>query len=456
MNRVAGRAGIVLLLALLLIVGVVFFVVEYTISADQWVIFPGSPHVYSGGRIGRGTVTDAQGTVLLHMSGDRTYADDAQLRAATVHWLGDRTGSVSAPALTRYAAELTGFDLINGVYSYGKQGGTAHLTINAQVQLAALEALGDNKGTVGVYNYETGQLLCAVTTPTFDPDNVPDLSKDEAGQYEGMYVNRFVQSTYTPGSVFKIVTLAAALESIADIESQSFECTAKYPMGVDNVTCETRHGKQSLKEAFYNSCNCAFAQISQQLGAETLTRYVQQFGVTDPVSFDGITTAKGNFDITDAAPVSVAWSSIGQYTDLINPCAFMNFIGAVASGGKGNYPYLVEQVGADDAIGYKSSPVKGDRLMSEHTANVIAEYMGYNVTQRYGSENFPGMTVCAKTGTAEVGGERKPNAVFTGFSTDDQYPLAFIVIVEDSGYGRTVCVPIMSKVLRACKAALDG
>ena len=71
-----------------------------------------------------------------------------------------------------------------------------------------------------------------------------------------------------------------------------------------------------------------------------------------------------------------------------------------------------------------------------------------------GDENFAGLTVCAKSGTAEVGGNKKPNAMFTGFVTDEEYPLAFIVAVEEGGFGKTVCVPILEKVLTACKDSL--
>jgi peptidoglycan glycosyltransferase len=81
--------------------------------------------------------------------------------------------------------------------------------------------------------------------------------------------------------------------------------------------------------------------------------------------------------------------------------------------------------------------------------------MGFNVQDKYGSQNFPDMTVCAKTGTGEVGGGKKPNATIAGFVSDDRYPLAFIVMVEEGGYGSDVCVPILSKVLAACKEYLD-
>lgn len=454
MNKVASRAGIVLLLVLILVAGLTFFIVEYVTQADSWVTFTGSPHVYNGGNIGCGAVTDRDGILLLDLNGGRTYSSDEQIRLSTVHWVGDRKGSVDAPALSAYAAQLAGFELLNGVYSYGNTGGVAQLTLSAKVQTAALEALGDRKGTVGVYNYKTGELICAVTTPTFDPDNVPDADQED-GKYEGMYVNRFIQSRYTPGSIFKIVTLAAALESIPDVLEQEFSCNGSYQIGADTVTCDGKHGKQTLKQAFRNSCNSAFAQLALQVGADTLSSYVKQFGLTSPVQFDGITTAKGNFDLTDASQLSVAWSSIGQYTDLVNPCAYMTFVGAIAAGGKGVVPHVVQNASSGGIMGYSANAVKGERLMSASTAETIREFMGFNVADKYGSSNFPGLTVCAKTGTAEVGGDKKPNAVFTGFVEDEEYPLAFIAIVEDGGYGREICVPIMSKVLEACKQALN-
>lgn len=454
MNRVAARSGIVILLVLALLAGVTFFVVEYATQADDWVVFAGSPHVYDSGKIGCGVVTDREGVLLLDLNSGRTYSDSEALRKATVHWLGDKKGSVDAPALSTYAAELAGFELLNGVYAYGDAGGVAELTLSAEVQMAALKALGDRKGTVGVYNYKTGEIICAVSAPTFDPDHVPDAESDPE-RYEGMYLNRFTQSRYTPGSIFKIVTLAAALESIPDIREQVFTCAGSCTVGADTVTCDGKHGKQDLKEAFRNSCNCAFAELALQLGADTLTRYAEQFGITEAISFDGITTAKGNFNLESASSVQVAWSSIGQYTDLVNPCGYMTFVGAIAAGGKGVYPYLVNEVSTGAVSGYTAKTQKGARIMSETTAEIIGEYMAYNVADKYGSENFPGLTVCAKTGTAEVGGNKKPNAVFTGFVQEEAYPFAFIVIVEDGGYGKQVCVPIMSEVLSACKEMAD-
>ena len=455
MNRIAGRAGVILLLILLLVAGLSFFIVEYAIEAGDWVIFAGSPHVYNGGNIGCGTVVGCEDTFLLDMTEGRVYSNSLAIRASTVHWLGDRYGSISAPALSYYAPQLAGYDGLNGVYSYADQDGVAQLTLSAKAQQVALEAMGDYKGTVAVYNYETGALLCAVTTPVYDPDDVPDISQDSTGAYEGLYVNRFTQSCYIPGSIFKIVTLAAALETIPDIQERTFTCEGKISYGVDEIVCEDPHWDQTLQEAFRNSCNCAFAQIALELGGDTLQEYVELFGITESVTFDGITTAAGNFEAAAEADVNVAWSAIGQYHDQINPCAFLNFMGAVANGGKGVTPYLVEQIRVGNNTTYQADVRKQERIMSADTAETVAEYLRLNVTEKYGADNFPGLTVVAKTGTGEVGGERKPNAMLTGFVTDEQYPLAFVVCVEDAGYGKTVCIPIASKVLSACKEVID-
>lgn len=455
MNRIAGRAGIVILLVIALTVGMLFFTGEYVVKGGKWATFPGSPHVYNGSNIGCGTVVDRGGELLLDMTGDRTYADSEELRMATIHWLGDRDGYISAPAVSHYANAMAGFDIINGVYTYGDQAGQAELTLSSQIQVAALEAMGDYHGTVGVYNYKTGEILCAVSTPSFDPDNVPDIEDDSTGAYNGVYVNRFTQSSYIPGSIFKAVTLSAALESIPDIENRTFYCDGYYDIGGEEVTCESAHGELSLKSAFSHSCNCAFAQLSEELGAELLQQYVDQFLITESLDFDGITTAEGNFDINHAADVEVAWSSIGQHKDQVNPCRYMVFMGQIANGGAAAEPYVVSRVKVGNRTTYKAETTKTDRIMSQTTAEIMQEYMRNNVESNYGAENFPGMTVCAKSGTGEVGGDQKPNAMFSGFVLDEEYPLAFVISVEDGGYGSAVCVPILSQVLEACKEVMN-
>ena len=346
MNKVAARAAALLVFVLILTGGLVFFLGEYIAGAEDWVMFAGSPHVYSGNKLGTGILTDREGELLTDLRSGRTYSEDALLRESMLHWTGDRLGNIHAPFMQTYAAQLLGFDPVNGLYSYGDSCGTVQLTLSAKAQKEALEAMGNKTGTVAVYNYKTGEILCAVTTPTYDPENVPDIAGDTAGKYTGVYMNRFVQSRYIPGSIFKIVTLAAALEATPGIEELEFTCSGTYEIGGGDITCMERHGKQTLKQAFRNSCNCAFAQVAEHVGREKLARYVALMGITDALSFDGVTTSAGNFEVADATPEQVAWSAIGQHKDQINPCAYLAFIGAVAGEGTGAMPYIVSQVTA--------------------------------------------------------------------------------------------------------------
>ena len=450
MNRIATRAFALLLLVLLLTAGMVFFLGDYLANADDWIMFPGSPHIYKGTKMGTGVITDSQGELLLDQSGDRLYAAEEILRRASLHWVGDRLGNIRPGIVEHYSDALMGYDPINGVYAYGTAQGQLSLSLSANVQMAALKAMGHRVGTVAVYNYKTGELLCAVTTPTYDPEAVPDIDGDETGEYHGVYVNRFTQSKYIPGSIFKIVTLAIALETLPDIQEQSFNCTGSYEIQSGDITCEDPHGTQTLKESFCNSCNCAFAQIVEMIGREKMERYVELFGVTDSISFDGITTVSGNFDVQNATGEQVAWSGIGQHKDQVNPCAFLTFVGAIANDGVAVNPHIVKEIRVGKNQTYEAKTEKAGRILSKATAQILQEYMQNNVIVKYGAENFPDVTVCAKSGTGEVGGDKKPNALFTGFVADSEYPLAFIAVVEDGGYGASVCIPVLSQVLQAC------
>lgn len=458
MNRVSNRTWLMGLFLAVLVGGLVFFLIDYALHAPQWVSAPGSPHLYNGQNINCGRIYDRSGLLLLDMEGDRSYAEKETTRIASLHWLGDRRGYIKAGAISEYTAQMMNYDPINGVYGFSGVGGTEKLTLSARVQNTAYRAMAGRKGVVAVYNYKTGEILCAMTSPSYDPDNVPDISGDKTGAYEGVYLNRFLQSAYPPGSVFKIVTTAAALENVPDILEKTFTCTGRYAYGTepkDAVTCGTAHGTLNLKSALANSCNCAFAQIAELLGRKTMTEAVKRYQVVEPISFDGVTSVAGNYDNSNTGATSFAWSCIGQHTDLINPARFLTFLGAIANGGEGVEPYLVAQVTCGEDVTYQVQPKSTGRLMSEQTAETLKSYMRNNVVTIYGSGNFPGLTVCGKSGTSEVGGGLRSNALFAGFVTDEQYPVAFLCVVENGGYGSGTCVPIMSQVLSECMKRMD-
>jgi len=455
MNRVVKRTWLMGLFIAMLVVGILFFAWEYASGASGWIGSAGSPYVHNNA-IGYGTVTDRSGALLLDIGTAKTYSTDPATRASTMHWLGDRQGNIASRTISHYSGEMSGYDIVNGVYDFSGLGGSMELTISARVQNAALEAMAGRKGTVAVYNYKTGEILCAVTTPTYDPDQVPDLTGENGALYEGVYLNRFVQSRYIPGSIFKTVTTAAALDCVPGIEDMTFTCTGILEYGEEKVSCEHPHGTQTIGMALSHSCNCAFAQIAELVGRKNMNAYIAAYGITEPVSFDGITTASGNYDISQAAPVSFAWSCIGQYTDLINPCRFMTFMGAVGGGGQAAEPYIVSSVSGGGQTTYTAKTTTTGKLMSPAVADTLTGYMRDSVKAVYGADNFPGLTVCAKSGTSQLGGGLTSNAMFAGFVADDAYPLAFIVVVENGGYGSATCVPILRTVLAECKAVLDG
>lgn len=456
MKRISKRMFFLIVLIAVLVAGLGLFVFRYARHAGEWVTFSGSPHVYAGNNLSAGKVVDRSGTLLLDNTDGRVYAQDTDLRKATMHLLGDRFGYIAAPVFGEYADELVGFSPVNGLYGAQNGQNTAHLTISASVQKAAQSALAGRKGTIGVYNYKTGEILCAVTAPTYDPDQMPDVENDPTGAYDGVYLNRFFQTTYVPGSIFKVLTAAAALETIDGVKDQSFTCEGEWQVGGDTIICNGTHGTLNLMQALEHSCNVAFAQLALQVGPETLTRYAEKAGVTGSLKFDGIVTAAGSFDLQGAADSQIAWAGIGQYTDLINACQYMTFMGAVANGGSAANPYLMERVGEGLLSAYKAKPRMLEPVVDADAADALAEMMHRAVVDMYGASLFPDLYVCAKSGTAELGEGTTPNATFSGFIRDENYPLAFIVIVEHGGSGSATCAPIAGQVLKACVAAMDA
>ena len=454
MKKVSGRAIFPLILAIVLLAGTVLLCVRYFAKADEWVTFSGSPHVYTGVNLDGGVVTDRDGTLLLDSTDGRTYSADAVTRTATMHLLGDRYGYIQAPLLGSFADDMIGFDKINGLYGAEGTEANAALTLSAAAQTAAYQALGNYHGTVGVYNYKTGEILCAVTSPSYDPDNMPDVDADTSGAYDGVYVNRFFQAAYTPGSIFKIVTLAAAIETVPDWESLTFTCEGKTIIGGQEIICEGVHGTITLKQALAHSCNVAFGELAGKVGTKALMEYAEKLGLSESFECDGIPVKAGTVDLKDADAGDLAWAGIGQYTDQVNALTFMRAMGRIAGGGTGAEPYLMAKITRGEKTAYEAKTETSSRALKAETAAKLTEYLRNNVATMYGDWQFSGLNVCAKSGTAEHEGETA-DAMFAGFCVDENCPLAFVVFVENGGSGSAVAAPIAAKVLQVCAAAIN-
>lgn len=373
------------------------------------------------------------------------------MRKATLHLLGDRDGYIPSPLLQQYAGKLAGFDKIWGA---GRQAGEGRLSISAQAQTAALQALGSYKGTIGVYNYRTGEILCAVSTPTYDPDQVPDISQDQTGQYDGVYVNRFFGGAFVPGSIFKLVTAAAALETLEDVTQRQFICQGSADVAGGQVICTAAHGTMDFSQALAKSCNVTFGSLAAEIGEKTMGQYADRLGLTASVTVDGFVTPAGTFDGGEDA-LALEWSGVGQGKDLINPCSFLRFLGIIAGGGEGAEPYLMAEIRQGKKTIYQAKTKSTGRLLSAQTAEQLRQMMQNNVETVYGQAPFGQLTVCAKSGTAEVEGQTLPNATFAGFVADENYPLAFLIVAQDAGSGSQVCTGMAASVLKACTAVLD-
>ncbi len=449
MRKIEKRAVLCLIIALALIAGLGLFCFRFVTNASDWAAYPYNRHMYSNsGQLLSGTILDRDGDLLTEVKdGERVYYPDATVRRATVHAVGDGSGYIGTGALTAFADRLSGYNLITGGYSPLGSGRNLTLTLDAYLNVTAYNAMDGRQGTVGVYNYKTGDILCMVSTPSFDPENPPDASSAE----DGVYLNRFLSSAQVPGSIFKTVTLTAALENLPDLKDRTFTCTGETTVGGTVITCPKPHGKMDIESAFANSCNGVFGTLAAELGGDTMTKYVEQAGLTRRMSVDGIMTAAGHYDVSEADKGQIGWSGVGQYTDTVNPCNMMAYMGAIANGGTAAVPRLILDITTPSGIPTSwQRTEETDTLVQTSTASQVKEMMKNNVVQTYGTDRFRGLDIGAKSGTAEVGGDKRPNAWFAGFLDDPEHPYAFIVLVENGGGGASVAGEIAATVLQAC------
>ncbi len=449
MKKIEHRAIICWVLALLLAAGLGLFLVRWVSSGGKWASSAFNRHLYNtDGVLSSGAVLDRDGDVLtsVNENGQRTYYDNETVRKATLHIVGDLQGNIGTGALNAFADQLTGYNLLNGAFG-ASRGNQLYLTVDAYYNYVAYQALGGKSGTVAVYNYKTGEILCLVSAPSYDPLHVPsDLESSD--RYRGAYLNRFLSSTFPPGSVYKTVTLAAAIETLPDLNSRTWTCTGSVQLGDDTITCSGNHGEENIYQALANSCNVAFAEIAEEVGAATLKAYTEKAGLTSSYSINGLPTAKGTFQFDSISANDLGWAGIGQYHDMVNPCSLMVYMGAIANGGKAAQPYLIEKI--VHPSGWTSSfhlTHKTGTLVEPSTASQIADMMSNNVTATYGTERFPNMDLCAKSGTAEVGSGQTPHAWFAGFLRNEDAPYAFVVLVENGGGGNRVAGTVAGKVL---------
>ena len=428
MKKITNRALSVILICALVIGLLGIFIYKDFLKGKDWALYFGAYNSAS-----EGTILDRNGIALARFDGaSSTFSDDTKTRIANYHVTGDYWGRTGTGLLSRYWQTSQNYNFYEGTTNSVVS--TLNLTIDANINNRAYTLLRENgKGCIMMCNYRTGEVIAMVSSPSVDP-------LDSEGEVEdGAYINRCLSAAFVPGSTFKLITAAAAIENIPDLEGMTFNCEEEYDVAGVKIKCTVAHGEQTFEEALANSCNCAFARIAVMLGQDTMIKYVTDYGILESHDLNGISCAKGNYPLEFVGDPELAWSGIGQSTDQVCPYTMLRYVCAIAGDGTLIEPTLIKS---------EDTPAQSD-IMDPQTAVRMKSLMANNVKSHYeGEVNFPGLNLCAKTGTAETGVGDNAHSWFVGFLDDETHPYAFVALVENGGFGLWTAGLMMNDLLQ--------
>lgn len=428
--RTTGRRSIVLYILLVAFAaGLAWLVISLVMNGGKWAMQPYNAHL---GTAAMGEITDRDGNVLAKsVDGQRVYSENELVRRALLHTIGDNEGFISTSVQATMRSQLSGYNLITGANQtiFSSLGSNVKLSISEKVSMDAYNTLGDRKGAIFVYNYETGDVLCKVSKPSYDPYNPPSTEDVEGNSaYDGIYLDRNLSASFAPGSIFKLVTQAAAMDAYSDWATREYTCNGSADIGGSEITClhGTAHGTQNASQALGNSCNVYYAMLANDLGADALQKKAEAFGWNEDLRFGNAECSVSGINLSAANSNQLGWAGVGQYTVMANPYHMLTLMGAIANGGTYNEPHISSSWNPFEGL------TGGSRsYMSSTQADALKTMMRSNVANYYGDYLFPeGMNVCAKSGTAEVDG-KDPTCWFVGFSDNASTPYAFVVVVEE-------------------------
>ncbi|WP_402463830.1 peptidoglycan D,D-transpeptidase FtsI family protein [Isoptericola aurantiacus] len=372
-------------------------------------------------------------------------------------------GSADALWVDRLQNLLTGAD---------PQGSSVELTIDPAAQQAAWDALGDQRGAVVALEPSTGKVLAMVSKPTFDPNDLATHNTKKANDAyvellnddDDPLISRATNQIYPPGSTFKLVTAAAALESGDYDENTVIDAPVTYTLpgtttdlpNYGGEACSPT-GEQSLADALRISCNTAFAKLGVDLGADALADQAAAFGFGQSYDVPFATATSVFPDPDSLSPDQVAQSAIGQYDDRVTPLQVAMVSAAIANDGEVMQPFSVGAI-RDPELEVVSQTRESalGRAISTDTASQLTDMMVGVVESGSGtSAQISGVTVAGKTGTAQTVPDVPPHAWFTGFAPADDPQVAVAVFVEQGGSmgseatGGRVAAPIAKAVIEA-------
>ncbi|MDN3266597.1 penicillin-binding transpeptidase domain-containing protein [Streptomyces sp. MA15] len=353
-----------------------------------------------------------------------------------------------------------------------RQGGSVVTTLSSAAQKAAYEGLGDKKGAVAAIEPSTGKILALASTPSYDPSSFAGASNKDGEAWNALQkknnpddpmLNRALRETYSPGSTFKVVTAAAALEEglVDDIDAKTD--TPEPWIMPDTTTPLRNHGNircenATLRAALQYSCNSVFGKLSDEVGNEKMIEYAEKFGFNEAKLDTPVRAAMSVFP-EDNRPQN-AMAGIGQASNRATPLQMAMVTAAIANDGTLMRPYMVDQLKAPNLDTIETTePQELSQPVSAENAQKLQEMMETVVEEGTGGNaRIDGVTVGGKTGTAERGinNTGKPYAWFISYAkTDEGSPVAVAVVVEDSNAtgadisGGGLAAPIAKDVMEA-------
>jgi len=405
-----------------------------------------------------------QGPTYAHVVGvAATILADRGLEAE----LADTLESGRDATISGLFSALTGDDL---------RAHSVRLTIDDRLQHAAVEGLGGQRGAIVALDPTTGAVLAMVSAPTFDPNGLIGLTTDLGDALENdpsrPLLNRAIQETYAPGSTFKTVTAAAAIEVGGATADSLFPNPAQLALPGTTATISNFDGETcgpgdevTLAVALIRSCNTIFGVIGMDAGAEDLIATAEAFGFNDAIPFAlrGATSAVPDAESLVGDLAAVAQTALGQRDVRATPLQMALVASAIANGGVIMTPYLVDEIiDADGDVVDKTAPTEWRRATSPATARVIGDLMREAVDSGTGrNAAIRDLAVSGKTGTAEVP-DGPPHAWFIGFALmDTTSPLALAVVIESGGdlgddaTGGGVAAPIARQLIETWVALIS-
>ncbi len=338
--------------------------------------------------------------------------------------------------------------VLNDFQNKKSQGDTVITTLDASLQEATYTAMSGYEGAVFAIEPSTGKILCCISKPDFNPNviayNYDSFATDSESS---VFLNRATNGLYPPGSTFKIITSLEYLNEGGSVEDE-FDCKGKLADEDYTMHCVNNksHGHQTLREAFGNSCNVAYAQVGLSLDRASFAETANQllFNETLPSKLSNSKASSFTLSPEDKNP-RVMQTAIGQGKTLVTPMHMALIASAICNDGDLKVPYVVEKVENLNKVEVKSFESEDyGQILTEAQANELEELMRYVVTDGTASAlNTDDYTVYGKTGSAEYTSNKDDtHSWFVGYAKDGDKEIALAIVLEGAGSGSKHAVPL--------------